>query len=285
MAGRKMVVGIDGSEDSAHGLRWALGHADRIDAAIRVVTTWEHPLSGWRTWSGVSPSSDEEMTRLNQEVQEALVDDVCAGASVPVDRSVQEGPATKVLLAEADDADLVVVGTRGRGRLAGALLGSVSRQVAAAAPCPVVVVPMDATVAFDGTLVVGVDGSTGSRAALRWAGENTTGPIEVIHVLEHTFDPIYDDTDIEWGGPLDMGRQLVEAFVAETLGDRQHVTTSVTQGSATTALVDAARPGSMIVMGARGATGLDGLLLGSIATSVLTRAKVPVVILPETDRT
>ena len=285
MAGSTLIVGIDGSDDSAHGLRWALGHADRTDGAIRVVTTWEHPLSGWRSWSGVSPSSDEEMARLNQEVQAALVDEVCGDGSVKVDRSVQEGPATKVLLAEADGADLVVVGTRGRGRLAGALLGSVSRQVAAAAPCPVVVIPKEATLDFDGTLVVGVDGSTGSRAALRWAGENTTGPIRVIHVLEHAFDPIYDDAAFDWGDPLDMGRQLVEAFVAETLGDRPDVTTSVTQGSATTALVEAAQPGSMIVMGARGATGLDGLLLGSITTAVLTRAKVPVVILPETDRT
>lgn len=284
MAGPKLVVGIDDSEGSAHSLRWAERHAARTGGTLKVVTCWQHPLAGWGVGSALSPFSSEDLSDYYSEAQERVVVDACGGSQVPMDMEVAEGSAARVLVEEASDADLVIVGTRGRGRVAGALLGSVSCQVAAAAPCPVVVVPTTASLDLDGSMVVGVDGSTGSRAALRWAGAHATGPIRVIHALEHPFDPIYEDPGIDLGNPLEAGRQLVETFVAETLGDRPEVTTEVIQGSPRAALLDATTPGSMIVMGARGATGFDGLLLGSITTGVLSQAKVPVVVLPEPDR-
>lgn len=275
---------MDDSEGSAHSLRWAIRHAERTGGSVRVVTCWQHPLAGWGAGAALSPFSSEDLASRYGEAQKAFVRSVCGDAQVPMELVVEEGPPAKVLLSEAADSDLVVVGTRGRGRVAGALLGSVSRQVAAAAPCPVVVVPAEASLDVDGSVVVGVDGSTGSRAALRWAGANATGQIRVVHVLEHLFDPIYDDPGIDWGDPLETGRQLVEMFVAETLGDRGDVVTSVAEGSPRSALVEAATPKSMIVIGARGATGLDGLLLGSVATAVLVEAQVPVVVLPEPDQ-
>ena len=285
MAGPRLVVGMDDSEGSAHSLRWAVRHAERTGGTVRVVTCWQHPLSGWGRGAGLSPFSSEDLASRYGEAQKNFVQSVCGDPQVPMELVVSEGSAAGVLLEEAADADLVIVGTRGRGRMAGAVLGSVSRQVAAAAPCPVVVVPASASLELDGSVVVGVDGSTGSRAALRWAGAHATGQIKVIHVLEHPFDPVYDEPGLEWGDPLEMGRQLVDTFVAETLGDRGDVVTSVEKGSPRSVLVDAASPGSMIVVGARGATGFDGLLLGSITTSVLAQAQVPVVVLPEPNRT
>lgn len=284
MAGPRLLVGMDDSEGSAHSLRWAERHAARTGGTVRVVTCWQHPMAGWGRGSALSPFTTEDLTSRYGEAQEVFVRDVCGDSDVPMDLAVAEGAAAKILLDEASDADLVIVGTRGRGRVAGALLGSVSRQVAAAAPCPVIVVPTTAPLDLDGSMVVGVDGSTGSRAALRWAAAHATGPIRVVHVLEHPFDPIYDDPAFDWGDPMETGRQLVDTFVAETLGDRPDVTTEVVQGSPRTALLQAAEPGSMIVMGARGASGFDGLLLGSVTTTVLTQADVPVVVLPEPDR-
>jgi len=63
-----------------------------------------------------------------------------ADPGVPVERSVVEGPAAQVLLRAAAGADLLVLGSRGRGGFAGLLLGSVSQQCAHHAPCPLVIV-------------------------------------------------------------------------------------------------------------------------------------------------
>ncbi|MFF9481868.1 universal stress protein [Streptomyces sp. NPDC014733] len=138
----RIVVGVDGSESSRAALAWAVRQAELTHATVNAVTAWEYPpLYGSLGWL---EAPDELRATLELSAGQALSDTV--GSVVDprtgprVETVVAYGTAAAVLLDAARGADLLVVGSRGRGGFSGALLGSVSRHCTAHAPCPVVVV-------------------------------------------------------------------------------------------------------------------------------------------------
>ena len=148
----KIVVGVDGSPGGAKALDWALEEARLRGASLHVVHAWMLPLidalpEPWAVGSPPLGPSDEEVHDHVEKAAKAVLD-----ASVDRARSAEPGLAihgeliearpVRALLEAARDADLLVVGSRGRGGFAGLLLGSVSAQCVHHAPCPVVVVPV-----------------------------------------------------------------------------------------------------------------------------------------------
>lgn len=135
-----VVVGVDGSPGSSGALAWAAREAALRGAELRVVHGWSIPVTLYPTY--VSPDTYGSMPVEARKRVEAQVDEVLGPKlAVPVTIVVDEGRPAEVVLDAAKSADLVVVGTRGRGGFAGLLLGSVSTQVVHHSPCPVVVVP------------------------------------------------------------------------------------------------------------------------------------------------
>ncbi|MEU8518062.1 universal stress protein [Streptomyces sp. NBC_01216] len=136
---RRVVVGVDGSPASREALRWALRHARLTGATVTAVGIYDVP--GATAWSApaVDAAFDEEQAReaLTEELGSVLApgDDV-----PPVEHHLVRGNPAKVLIEAAAGAELLVVGSRGRGGFASLLLGSVSQQCAMHAPCPVVIV-------------------------------------------------------------------------------------------------------------------------------------------------
>jgi nucleotide-binding universal stress UspA family protein len=135
-----IVVGVDGSSGSHEALRFAAEEARLRGATLRVVTAWHIPSTAY-SGGFVAPFDRREFER-NADVacEKALAAVREQVADLEVQRVVGEGQPAHVLLEEARDADLLVVGTRGHGGFAGLLLGSVSQQCAHHAPCPVVIV-------------------------------------------------------------------------------------------------------------------------------------------------
>lgn len=140
-ARNRIVVGVDGSEQSKHALLWAKFLATSTGAGVDAIMAWE-PFSayGWlgAGWSTVptdwSPGHDAE------KVLTATIDEVF-GADRPVDLEliVSEGNPAQVLLNASTDAQMLVVGSRGHGGFRGLLLGSVSAVCMEHAVCPVLV--------------------------------------------------------------------------------------------------------------------------------------------------
>jgi nucleotide-binding universal stress UspA family protein len=131
----KVVVGVDGSPHSEAALRGALADAEKHHGEVTAVFAWQVPFS---TFPGLY---DREA--LEQASKEFLIEKVSAIApkpEVPLLPLVAEGDAAEALITAAKEASLLVLGTRGRSRLGGLLLGSVSQICAAAAECPVVLV-------------------------------------------------------------------------------------------------------------------------------------------------
>jgi nucleotide-binding universal stress UspA family protein len=140
-----IVVGVDGSESSRDALAWALAEARLRATRVRVVSAWEiTPLAYTAAGTFVPPLDtavyESAERAAEQGLAAMLTAHAAAAAGIDVETSVREGAAASVLLEAARDADLIVVGSRGHGSLAGLLLGSVSHQVAQHAPCPVVIV-------------------------------------------------------------------------------------------------------------------------------------------------
>jgi nucleotide-binding universal stress UspA family protein len=132
----RIGVGVDGSPASVDALRWAAGQADLIGAAVEAVISWEYPsTSGMEFGSLDIDWAENARAALADALDVALGED--AGR---VTGTVTRGHPAEVLVAAAQGADLLVVGSRGHVALPGRLLGSVSEHVAARASCPVVVV-------------------------------------------------------------------------------------------------------------------------------------------------
>jgi nucleotide-binding universal stress UspA family protein len=134
----RIVVGVDGSEGSAKAMRWAAEEARLRDATLVVVHGWEVPYAGEMTYAG-------DVLTMYQEGAAELVDQVVEAAGLPPEQAVERRPVhdspVRALTDAAEDADLLVVGSRGRGGFAGLLLGSVSSQISRHGTRPVVVIP------------------------------------------------------------------------------------------------------------------------------------------------
>ncbi|HVC71471.1 MAG TPA: universal stress protein [Acidimicrobiales bacterium] len=137
----KIVVGVDGSEPSREALEWAARQAELTGARLSVVTAWafaEEP-----TPFGIVPPilhESESVQEARRDLEEVVAAVRLRHRLVDVQTGVVMGRAAEVLIKAAQDADLLVVGSRGRGALAGMVLGSVSEHCVRHAPCPVVVV-------------------------------------------------------------------------------------------------------------------------------------------------
>ena len=138
----RIVVGVDGSETAIAALRWAVDEARSQGAELEVVHAWHDPYIGPGlpfAPGTIDPSCYEE---VGERVLDAVLERVdTTGLATPLRRVLVHGPAPQMVIEAAKGADLLVLGSRGRGGFAGLLLGSVSQQVIHHAPCPVVVVP------------------------------------------------------------------------------------------------------------------------------------------------
>lgn len=142
----RIVVGVDGSEQSEAALRWAVDAARLRGATVEAVHAYEPmPMVGYGfAPAPVATDMVEEMAQTARQDAKRLVDEairrVEAGDVMVEAVAVEEVGAARALVERSRDADLLVVGSRGRGGFQELLLGSVSHQAANHAACPVVIV-------------------------------------------------------------------------------------------------------------------------------------------------
>jgi nucleotide-binding universal stress UspA family protein len=147
-----VVVGVDGSESARAALAFAAEEARLRGATLRVVHAWMLPLADvapdpflLEFPSAPAPDLEALTAALEADARRLLDDEVervlGPAPGIPVEKIPVDGAAAAVLVDSAGDADLLVVGSRGHGRLRGMLLGSVSHQCVLHASCPVAIVP------------------------------------------------------------------------------------------------------------------------------------------------
>jgi nucleotide-binding universal stress UspA family protein len=133
-----VVVGIDGSAESRAALQWAARHAARRGRKVQAVAVWQDQLQFGPAAVFPEPEFEKEARHWLQEALAELPDELPDDA---VATHISRGDPARVLVDMAHDAELLVLGNRGRSGLAHALLGSVALRCAHHARCPVVLVP------------------------------------------------------------------------------------------------------------------------------------------------
>lgn len=139
---RKIVIGVDGSEDAQRAVDWALDQAGPEDH-IEIIHTWNQPAAAAGIYGAGYTFDPKPFAEAAEAVLEAEMDrlrDTNRNLDNVTARCVHGHPGTEMLRA-SEEADLLVVGTRGRGGFVGLLLGSTSTYLAHHAHCPLVIVP------------------------------------------------------------------------------------------------------------------------------------------------
>lgn len=213
-------------------------------------------------------------------------------ADVAVRTVVTLGPAADELLSRSRDADLLVVGSRGRGGVRSAMLGSVALHCVAHAHCPVAVVHRMATEpVVPARVVVGIDGSARSRAALaaavaeaaQWGGE--VEAVAAYELADHWTDmystliPSAEQirADVE-GKAAAFVQNVLRELGPERDAGLPDVHVQVAEGPAHDVLVSRAHGAALLVVGSTGRGELRSLLLGSVALHCAMHAPCPVLV-------
>jgi len=295
-----IVVGYDGSAGSQLALEWAAETARRQGKHLTLVhgvNVAAVPAYPAMDLASVEPTLEH--------AAKALVDQGAERAGATLDASQIEtqywlGSAAAQLVEASKDAELVVVGSRGRGRVLAGLLGSTSYAVAAHAHCPVLVVrgpegeepdevPPPPRPGPEHRVVVGVDDSDTAMRAVDAAGqfaESEGAPLHVVTVAHAPSMESWAYVETAKGGTehTHAVREQAEELLARA-GNRvraQHpqvaVTTEVLYGDPGQSLADLGATAGLVVVGSRGHGGFAGMLLGSVSHRVVHNAACPVMI-------
>ncbi|MFE0918508.1 MULTISPECIES: universal stress protein [Streptomyces] len=278
----EVVVGIDPREQSVPALAWAVDEAVRRGLSLRLVMGVP-PMPG-----GQHVDAPYRRTMFRARGESALDEAVAAvralRADVRVATELLDGVPSAVLCGQAARARMVVLGSRRLSRAEEVFrAGSVSVPVSARADCPVVVVrEPEATDVRPPRLVVGVDGSESSRAAVAYAMEEAALRGAILRVLWVWRRPVVSFTDEEAG--LQERRRLLSETVVG-LAERQpdvQVSMDVVRGHPVEVLALASVDAVAVVVGRHGRGGYAGIRLGSVPHGLLHRAECPVITVPGT---
>ncbi|MEU0533879.1 universal stress protein [Amycolatopsis tolypomycina] len=270
-----VVVAVDGSETAAAAALWAAGEAARRHAPLLVFTAYGYEdaafggkMSPPSDWLEFKETEADELLRTTRATLEAAV----PGVDVSTEAS-DRGPVPGLLEVSAR-ARILVTGEP-VGAIAGLFSGSPDVDLAAQAHCPVVVVRGNESA--DGPVVVGVDGSPLSEAAIAWAFEEASlrnAPLVALHA-RHDGDVAFPGEGLQ-----DSGRRLLAQRLAgwqEKYPDVQ-LERRVSRDKPRSRLLSASRGARLVVVGSRGRGGFAGLVLGSTSQALLHHAACPVMV-------
>jgi nucleotide-binding universal stress UspA family protein len=279
----QIVVGYDSSPSSTEAVRWASFQAAASHRKLRIVSCYGVPMTaaaGAMWLSGAVLSSIEEETVARAEAVRALA--VTRHPDLAIDLDVCLGPPRESLLVDLATDDMLVVGASSHEGASAFWLGSTSRWVTRHSPCPVVVVRGTASRDRPDRIVVGIDGSPASDAAVLWAADEADlhgVELLVVHGWEYPYlgvgthaEQVRDLTRIDAALVLDRSVELARERCGVTVKD------VLFEGAAATALLDSVRDGDVLVLGADGRGAIAAGLLGSTVNRVVERSAVPVVV-------
>lgn len=275
----RVMVGLDGSGASLDALRWAIRLAEAAGGHVTAVHAF-------------TPNASE----LSPDYYEVLLAEAerrlalwCAAAAPPgpVDSVVVEGDPDALVAAAAEHADLLVVGTRGAGGFPRLHLGSVAHHLAHHTTVPLAIVPTSAVRDAVQRIVVGVDGSTGSAAAVAFCA-TLAPPLAATVVAVHAEEPF-----AEWvsGSASRNWRRAAEAdlrrWVAPIEDNGIPVAVDIDRDihpiAALCRAIDA-EPDTLAVVGTRGLGGITGMRLGRVPIQLVHHTGVAVVMVPQSPR-
>jgi nucleotide-binding universal stress UspA family protein len=287
-----VVVGTDGSPSSQTALKWAAREATLHHVPLTVVHVAD-PLAvasstlAWpagRVAEEIVEAQEKEGRRVVAEALTVIGNSAADGDRPEVDSELFFGGAVPTLVDLSKDAQLVVVGCRGRSGKHRRLLGSVSTGLVHHAHCPVAVVHDEISSSVESSrlpVLVGIDGSRTSGPAIATAFDEASRrgvDLVALHVwsdADMTLDYRIEDSALQ---------HAADKTLAESLAGWQERYPDVTVHRAVeldrpaSRLLDRAERAQLVVVGSHGRGGFAGMMLGSVSTVVAQEARVPVIV-------
>jgi nucleotide-binding universal stress UspA family protein len=281
----EILVGIDGSEGSELALGWAYREATLRNHPVTVLLAWTAdglPRNVYRTaisadHQGLAKAASGVLDRSIARVR-------MPDPPVELRRTVVDSDAVGAMLERSARTAMIVVGAHGHNPLHRLMAGSVSQRILHRAHVPVVVVrggggsPGDAR-----PVVVGVDGSTPSLIALRWAAEEAAlrkAPLRVVHAYQLGGSPYAEVLDVVHPALRQHAEELLASAMAGGVGEAADLetTTEAVADTPARALLRESGTAQLVVVGARGYGGFRELLLGSVSHQCVMHAQCPVAV-------
>jgi nucleotide-binding universal stress UspA family protein len=273
-----VVVGADGSPPSQAAVEWAADDAVRRGCALRIVHVcppwiYDMPLE-------TPPGFRDSMTDHCRETLDAAAGAARAHApQLKVEAVLEKGKPVDVLRREAEDAEELVLGSRGFGGFTGLLLGSVSLALAGRVATPVVVVRKAQRRVHD-RVVIGFDGST-DASVFEYAFEQAVSRKAGLHAIHSVQTPVLGPYAAAYTSLVDDALAVEKRLAAEALVawreryPQVDIEETVVMGHPVAVLCEASEAADLIVVGSRGLGGLGSAVLGSVSHGVLHHAHCP----------
>ena len=287
-----IIVGVDGSPVSLVAVDWAAHTAALRGVALKLVHVLNPPLvmafpevpmpSGYLQWQ-----EDAGRSLLATAVKTAEEAALAAGTGsrpITVTTEMVSGSSVPALAELSGQAQMIVVGCRGRGALVRGLLGSVSTGVVHHATCPVAVVHDEDPLIphpSKAPVVVGLDGSPASERAVEIAYEEASvRGVDLVAVHAWSDSGVLEFPGVDWS--------VLQAEAEETLAERLAgwgerypdvlVRRVVVADRPAHQLLEQAQAAQLLVVGSHGRGGFAGMVLGSVSTAVVNAARMPVIV-------
>ena len=279
-----IVVGVDGSEASNTAVRWAAREAVLRHVPLMIMHTYTPAIIDTR-----DPRVHQRVTKWQRYQGRLVVDralgivaDVAEGSPPTLKTEIISSRAVPALVAVSKDAQLIVVGSTGKGRLDRLVLGSVSTGLCHHAHCPVAVIHGDTgSVPDQRPVLLGVDGSPASEAATAVAFDAASRRgVGVVALHAWSDAGVYTLLGPDWH----TFQTAAEEVLAERLAGWQerypdvHVERRVVCDEPAYWLIVKSQDAQLVVVGSHGRGGFAGMFLGSVSTAVAQSAKVPVIV-------
>lgn len=280
-----IVVAADGSSAANAAIRWAARDAQLRDVDLTIVHAIPPVVATWPTTPVLA-----EVVEWQQGVGQQILDEAAAVAYAATQGALHIStellPAAPVagLVELSENALMIVVGNRGRGRVARTLLGSVSMGLVHHSRCPVAIVRQE-TSSVDaperGPVLLGFDNSSASEEAAKLAFDEASRREVELVALHAWWSSGTFPLDLEWDDDI---RMEVEQSFAEQIGKWTQrypgvpVHQVVVRDQPALRLVEYPHSPQLIVVGSRGRGGIASTLLGSVSTAVVQAAQIPVIV-------
>ena len=287
-----IIVGVDGSPVSLVAVDWAAHTAALRGVALKLVHVLNPPVvmafpevpmpSGYLQWQ--EDAGREVLANAVKTAQEAALAVGTASRPITVTTEMVSGSSVPVLAELSGQAQMIVVGCRGRGALVRGLLGSVSTGVVHHATCPVAVVHDEDPLIphpSKAPVVVGLDGSPASERAVEIAYEEASfRGVDLVAVHAWSDSGVLEFPGVDWS--------VLQAEAEETLAERLAgwgerypdvlVRRVVVADRPAHQLLEQAQTAQLLVVGSHGRGGFAGMVLGSVSTAVVNAARMPVIV-------